>query len=153
MKRELQLKGFLRKQFLEDASIKGIGPGRISVLRSFGIETALDVTEDRVNAVAGFGPALTAAVVDWRKSVEARFRFDPAKGIEPAERAALTQRQSQRRAALESSLTTGLNELQQIRLSGEHIYETHRQRYAAAYHAYERAFVAAQVLFLPRWAA
>jgi hypothetical protein len=54
-KHEHQLKAFLRGHFIEDASIKGIGPGRISVLRSFGIETALDVTTGRVSAVDGFG--------------------------------------------------------------------------------------------------
>ena len=81
-----QLKAFLRGHFIEDATKKGIGPGRISVLRSFGIETALDVTPDRVSAVDGFGPARTSAIVGWRQSVEARFRFDPNKAVDPAER-------------------------------------------------------------------
>lgn len=152
-KRENQLKAFLRGHFIEDATIKGIGPGRISVLRSFGIETALDVTPDKVSAVDGFGPARTSAVVGWRQSVEARFRFDPNKAVDPAERAALVQRQSQRRATIESALTKGLNELQQMRSTADQAWQTHQHRYATAAVQRERAANAASALTLPSWAA
>ena len=152
-KRETQLRAFLRGYFIEDAIIKGIGPGRISVLRSFGIETALDVTPDRVGAVDGFGPARTASVVSWRKSVEARFRFDPTKGVDPAERAALAQRQSQRRAALEAALTKGLTELQHARSTADQVWLAHHRRYTTAAQQRERAAIAATVLRLPSWAA
>ena len=152
-KRENQLKAFLRGHFIEDATIKGIGPGRISVLRSFGIETALDVTPDRVGAVDGFGPARTTAVVGWRRSVEARFRFDPNKAVDPAERAGLAQRQSQRRAAVEAALTKGVTELQQIRSTADQTWQTYQQRYSRAALQRERAVSAASALVLPSWAA
>ena len=131
-KREHQLKAFLRAHFIEDASIKGIGPGRISVLRSFGIETALDVTEDRVSAVDGFGPTRTDAVVAWRRSVEAQFRFNPSKGVDPAERAALVQRQSQRRATIEAAITKGIAELRQLRTTADQAWHMYQHRYATA---------------------
>lgn len=152
-KRETQLRAFLRAHYIEDAGIKGIGPGRISVLRSFGIETALDVTTGRVSAVDGFGTARTAAVVGWRKSVEARFRFDPSKGVDPAERAALVQRQSQRRAALEAALTKGLAELQQLRSSAEQVWQLHQQRYLNAERNHAKAALNAEALTLPMWVA
>lgn len=152
-KREYQLRAFLRAHYIEDATIKGIGPGRISVLRSFGIETALDVTPERVSAVDGFGPARTAAVVAWRKSVEARFRFDPNKGVDPSERAALVQRQSQRRSALESALMKGLTELQHLRSNAEQTWQVHQQRYVAAARRHEAAVRNISALTLPTWAA
>jgi len=152
-KRENQLKAFLRGHFIEDATIKGIGAGRISVLRSFGIETALDVTPDKVSAVDGFGPARTSAVVGWRQSVEARFRFDPNKAVDPAERAALVQRQSQRRAGIETALTKALTELQQMRSTADQAWQTHQHRYATAALHRQRAATAASTLTLPAWAA
>lgn len=152
-KRENQLKAFLRGHFIEDATIKGIGAGRISVLRSFGIETALDVTPDKVSAVDGFGPARTSAVVGWRQSVEARFRFDPNKAVDPAERTALVQRQSQRRAGIETALTKGLTELQQMRSTADQAWQTHQHRYATAALHRHRAVTAASTLTLPAWAA
>ena len=66
---------------------------------------ALDVTEERVGAVDGFGPARTSGLVGWQRSVEAKFRFDPNKALDPGERAALIQRQSQRRATSKAALT------------------------------------------------
>jgi DNA-binding helix-hairpin-helix protein with protein kinase domain len=152
-KREHQLKAFLRSHFIEDASIKGIGPGRISVLRSFGIETALDVTEDRVSAVDGFGPTRTGAVMGWRWSVEAKFRFDPNKAVDPAERSALVQRQSQRRATIEAALTRGVTELQQIRTMADQAWQMHQHRYTIAAVQRERAVNAASALTFPSWAA
>jgi DNA-binding helix-hairpin-helix protein with protein kinase domain len=152
-RRENQVKAFLRGHFIEDATIKGIGAGRISVLRSFGIETALDVTPDKVSAVDGFGPARTSAVVGWRQSVEARFRFDPNKAVDPAERAALVQRQSQRRAGVETALTKGLTELQQMRSTADQAWQTHQHRYSTAALHRQRAATAASTLTLPAWAA
>lgn len=152
-KREHQLRAFLRNHFIEDASIKGIGPGRISVLRSFGIETALDVTEDKVSAVDGFGPTRTSAVVGWRRSVEAQFRFDPNKAVDPSERAAMVQRQSQRRATIESALAKGLTELKQIGTAADQAWQTHQHRYSVAALRRHRAAAAASVLAFPSWAA
>lgn len=152
-KREYQLKAFLRGHFIEDALIKGIGAGRISVLSSFGIETALDVTEDRVSAVDGFGPARTSALVGWRRSVEAQFRFDPNKAVDPTERAALIQRQSQRRASIEAALTKGVTELQRLRTTADQAWQTHQHRYSIAVLHRDRAAAAASALPLPSWTA
>ena len=53
--RERQLEAFLDRFFIDQAAISGVGPGRKAVLRSFGIETAADVSEAKVSAVRGFG--------------------------------------------------------------------------------------------------
>lgn len=150
---EHQLNAFLRKHYIEDATIKGIGAGRISVLKSFGIETAFDATSARVSGVSGFGPALTAAVVSWRKSVEARFRFDPAKGVDPAERAQLAQRQSQQRSNLEAALQRGLSELRHIVTLANDAGQLHHKRTESAAAAILTASSHARSLPLPLWLA
>lgn len=45
--------------FIDVASIPGVGPARKAALRSFGIETAADVTRRGVKQVKGFGDHLT----------------------------------------------------------------------------------------------
>ena len=79
--REEQLKEFLESQFISSARISGIGPGRVTMLEAHGIETAYDVSNASVGRVPGFGPTLTTNLVVWRTMCEARFVFDPKKGI------------------------------------------------------------------------
>jgi DNA-binding helix-hairpin-helix protein with protein kinase domain len=81
--RQLQLNHFLDGFDLEDAQIKGIGPGRKRTLASYAIETAADIVPNRVNAVPGFGPKMLGRLMKWRKSLEAKFVFNPAKTIDP----------------------------------------------------------------------
>jgi hypothetical protein len=81
--RKLQMDRFLGRFEIEDAKIDGIGPGRKGTLASYGIETAEDVVPSRVNSVPGFGPVLIERLMAWRKSLEAKFVFDPKKAIDP----------------------------------------------------------------------
>lgn len=57
--RERQKQKFLEGFFIDVASIPGVGPARKAALRSFGIETAADVTRRGVKQVKGFGDHLT----------------------------------------------------------------------------------------------
>ncbi|VED14885.1 putative chaperonin [Escherichia coli] len=75
--RERQKQKFLEGFFIDVASIPGVGPARKAALRSFGIETAADVTRRSVKQVKGFGDHLTQAVIDWKASCERRFVFRP----------------------------------------------------------------------------
>ncbi|MBW6101303.1 hypothetical protein HTY54_20205 [Escherichia coli] len=52
-------RSFWRDFFIDVASIPGVGPARKAALRSFGIETAADVTRRGVKQVKGFGDHLT----------------------------------------------------------------------------------------------
>ena len=52
----VQRDAFLRTNYINDASIKGIGPARKTVLQSYGIETALDLEAMKISDVPGFGP-------------------------------------------------------------------------------------------------
>jgi DNA-binding helix-hairpin-helix protein with protein kinase domain len=89
--RQLQLNRFLDRFELEDAKIEGIGPGRKRTLESYGIETAEDIVPQRVSAVPGFGPKMIERLMKWRKSIEAKFVFDPRKTIDPRDVAKIEQ--------------------------------------------------------------
>lgn len=113
--RNSQLHKFLDKFFLEAHNIPGVGPTRKATLVSFGIETAADVTRNKVMSINGFGPKLTRELVDWRNGLERRFVFDPSKGVDPADIAAVNQRFSQKRKQFEGNLLAGPEHLNQVR--------------------------------------
>lgn len=106
---------FLERQFLDAASISGVGPAKKAALRSFGIETAADVTWNKVIAVKGFGEVLTRAVVDWRKACERRFVFNPNLAVTEADKNAVRAQIATRKRALEITLNAGAAELQRAR--------------------------------------
>lgn len=112
---ERQKQKFLDGFFIDSATIPGVGPARKTALRSFGIETAADVSRSRVLQVRGFGDGLTRAVVDWKASCERRFNFNPPIAVSEADKNAVRARFGARRAALETSLSAGSKELQNFR--------------------------------------
>lgn len=114
--RERQKQKFLERFFIDVASIPGVGPARKAALRSFGIETAADVTRRGVKQVKGFGDHLTQAVIDWKASCERRFVFRPNEAVTPADRQAVMAKVAAKRHRLESALTVGATELQRFRL-------------------------------------
>jgi DNA-binding helix-hairpin-helix protein with protein kinase domain len=61
------------------------GPGRKQTLQSYGIETAADLNSAAITWVPGFGAKMADKLLAWRGSLEKRFRFDPAKAIDPRE--------------------------------------------------------------------
>jgi DNA-binding helix-hairpin-helix protein with protein kinase domain len=69
--------------FIAHAKIPGIGPTRLNRLRSSGIETARDITNDL--GISGFGPSITSTLLQWKAQKALRFRFDPSKRIDPSE--------------------------------------------------------------------
>lgn len=69
---------YLDRFRIRSASISGIGPSKKATLASFGIETAADVTDWAVSRVPGFAEVMTERLVDWRRSKERRFRYNPA---------------------------------------------------------------------------
>jgi len=114
-----QKRAFLDKCFLAAARIKGIGDGRKAVLLAHNIETAADIEENRILAIPGFGESLVSNLIDWRHKQEARFRFDPNRGVDPNDKMKVEQEFMRQKAQLEQSLTQGANQLsavaQQIR--------------------------------------
>lgn len=72
-----QLEKFLESHEIRKAKIRHIGLARQTALASYAIETALDITEEKVVAVPGFGIKNTLPLVEWRKSLENAFVYDP----------------------------------------------------------------------------
>lgn len=108
-----QRERFLDSFAIENASIPSIGAGRKAVLESFNIETALDITHSM--RVPGFGPALKEKLMDWRRSVEQRFRFDASRGVDPRDIANLDTEIADQRRKLEQSLSSGASTLLQMK--------------------------------------
>ena len=75
-RRQDRLNKHLESFVIRKQKIPGIGRTRVTQLSSFGIDTARDVRMARVEAVPGFGPKTATALVDWRRSVEARFVYN-----------------------------------------------------------------------------
>jgi DNA-binding helix-hairpin-helix protein with protein kinase domain len=74
-RRARQLHGFLDGFEIRNSKIRGIGPAKQAALNSFGIESAADVTMERLMSVPGFGPSNSQGLIDWRKAIEQRFVF------------------------------------------------------------------------------
>lgn len=108
-----QRASFLDRFAIRRARISGIGPAKMATMASYGIETAADITKHAVMAVPGFGEAMTAKLILWRRGHEAKFRYNPAPDpsdvqAENAVRAA----NATKRADLQSKIRSGAAALQ-----------------------------------------
>ncbi len=109
---ERQKQRFLDSIFIDSATISGVGPARKAALRSFGIETAADITRARVIQVRGFGENLTRTMLDWRTRHELQFVFNAASAVSVNDQNAIKAKFSARRNAIEIALIRGISELQ-----------------------------------------
>lgn len=112
--RERQKQRFLDTCFIENATISGVGPARKATLRSFGIETAADISRNKVMQIQGFGESLTRAMTDWRASCERRFVFNAATAVTDSDRQAVRASITTRRNSIEAALNNGPSELQKL---------------------------------------
>lgn len=109
-----QLQRYLLRYRIERSSIQGIGPGRASMLASYGIETAADVGYREVVGVPGFGEVLADRLVSWRRDLERNFQFNADEPVDPSQIAALDRELAARRQALVEILRQGPDSLQQL---------------------------------------
>jgi DNA-binding helix-hairpin-helix protein with protein kinase domain len=119
-----QLHAHLDRCRIANARIKGVGPAKKITLQSYGIETAADITEQRVLGVPGFGPVLASTLAQWRYQQERRFVFDPKKGVDPAAKNAVERQILTERVDLERKLNEGLSKL----IVSSHHITTRRQK-------------------------
>jgi len=110
-----QKQQFLDRFFIDSADIPGVGAAKKAALRSFGIETAADVEQRKVMAVRGFGAVLTRAVVNWKKSCESRFVFNPLNAVSEADKNAVRNKIAAQKRAVEAALSAGAMDLQRLR--------------------------------------
>jgi DNA-binding helix-hairpin-helix protein with protein kinase domain len=120
-----QLRRHLDRFRIAGANITGIGPGRASMLASYGIETAADVSRRGIAAIPGFNRMLTLELVRWRRDKEASFRFNPNEPVGRRDIEAMDVQLAMRRRELLSELREGPASLRslaaQIRVARERL--------------------------------
>jgi DNA-binding helix-hairpin-helix protein with protein kinase domain len=107
---------FLDSIFIDAATIPGVGPAKKAALLSYGIETAADVTWDKVFAVCGFGEALTKTIVDWKKSCEIKFVFNSKNTVTEYDKNTVRAKFAARKQTIENILRRGASELRSIQI-------------------------------------
>ncbi|MGN6504539.1 MAG: hypothetical protein ACTHM6_03150, partial [Tepidisphaeraceae bacterium] len=112
--RQHQLREFLRRHLIRKHAIAGIGAGRLSTLRSFGIETAADVDPDILIQVPGIGPQCVDALMQWRQHVETQFRYNASLGLPPAYRKSVHHRYQQLKRNHEQQFHHGIAQLKEL---------------------------------------
>jgi DNA-binding helix-hairpin-helix protein with protein kinase domain len=85
------------------------------MLSAYGIYDAADITASALESVPGFGPFLITQLLNWRRSVEVNFKFDPRQGVDPADVQRVDRDIAKRRAEIEVLLSKGPSELSEIR--------------------------------------
>lgn len=113
---EIQLSRYLEQFDIGAASIPHIKDGRKSMLSAYGIDNAADVTRQALEAVPGFGQFLIIHLLTWRQAFEATFKFNPGRGVDPADIQRVDRDLAQRRAEIEALLSKGPPELHNLRL-------------------------------------
>jgi tetratricopeptide (TPR) repeat protein len=121
--RRIQLWKFLDQFEINDAEIKGIVSPIKAALLSHGVETAADVIEE-VSQIPSVGRSQAERLLEWRRSLERGFVFDPARGV-PHEARVKTEREVDAlRFRLESELSGGAQYLRRVKQE----IETGRQK-------------------------
>jgi DNA-binding helix-hairpin-helix protein with protein kinase domain len=104
---------FLDGFTIRRASIPGIGPAKTATLASYGVETAADVIAAKVRVVPGFGEALTAKMLAWRRGHEAKFRYNPAADASDVQaESAIRSASAKNRTDLQAKIRSGAAALQ-----------------------------------------
>lgn len=146
VRQQRQLARFLDQFEVCHCGLKGFGCGLVATLMSNGVETANDVSEQKLIGIHGFGPKRIGALVAWRRSIEAQFRFNSADPTDAQERATAERH-------LTAEYTRGIEDLRcligQAKASAKPIatrVQCMRAELTASCNAYDQAYAAALAL-------
>ena len=80
---EVQKSEFLRQFLVRDyiRQISGLTVSDVTMMESFGMDTANDVDRMRLYGVPGLDPEIVMELLDWRREVAQKFVFNPEHGI------------------------------------------------------------------------
>jgi DNA-binding helix-hairpin-helix protein with protein kinase domain len=107
---------YLDQFSIRRANISGIGPAKTATLISFGIETAADVSQSTILRIPGFGDVTTAKLMEWRRSLDSRFRYNPTQNAQDiADERALRAKFARQKATLEATIRNGGSTLRAAR--------------------------------------
>jgi tetratricopeptide (TPR) repeat protein len=121
--RKNQLEEYLGQFEIKDAEIRGVVPPIKAALLSHGVETAADVVEE-LKRIPSVGISQAERLLEWRRGLEQKFVFDPARGVLHEARIKTERMVEELRFRLESELSGGARDLRQV----EQEIETYRQK-------------------------
>jgi len=110
-----QLRHYLEQFDIASANIPHIKDGRKAMLSAYGIDDAADVTQAAIEEVPGFGQFLIIQLITWRQSLEAKFTFNPGRGVDTADVHRVDLEIAKRRSEIELLLCKGPGELAELR--------------------------------------
>ena len=111
-RQELQLRQFLGTQRIQNSDIPNIGSSRKATLSAYNIYSAADVHPGM--KVTGFGYSLIGNLMAWRRSCEARFRYDPNAQLPIAEINAVKIKHAQTKQSALAELRGGAAKLDSL---------------------------------------
>jgi DNA-binding helix-hairpin-helix protein with protein kinase domain len=85
--REAQKGDFLRCFLIRDnaKSIPGLTASHVTIMESYGVESANDLERIRLYGIPSIEPELVMELLQWRTTVERGFQFNPQHGVTMAE--------------------------------------------------------------------
>src|SRR5215510_3678404 len=110
-----QFDEFLDKFEIVHPDIAGIGATSIVELRSHGVETAADITEERLGQIPGLNDSRVIRLLKWRQDLEQKFVFDPGRRVTPQSRIAVEKEIDSLRLQLERELGSGAHYLRCVK--------------------------------------
>ena len=112
--RERQQITFLESCFIDSYNFLRIGVNRKATLRSFGIETAADITRASLMRITELEEIHKDELLTWRQQMENKFRFDPAHGMDKSDIQPLIHKFQPKLKPLERELHLGPEALYRI---------------------------------------
>jgi len=113
--RERQLKRFLENCFIDTCNSPRLSENQKAALRSFGIETAADVSFARIAGIQGFDTTTAANLAKWRQQQESRFVFDGEKRVSAGDVQGLIHAYQPKIRPVERDILTGVEKLHATR--------------------------------------
>src|SRR5215470_15217573 len=110
-----QFDEFLDKFEIKHTDIAGIGDNAIVKLYSHGVETAADITEERLGQIPGLNESRAKRLLKWRQELEQKFVFVPGRHITPQSRIAIEKEIDSLRLRLEHELGGGAHYLRCVK--------------------------------------
>ena len=140
-----RLQSTLQNTYIKNANIDGIGPERIKTLKLYGIETAFDIVEHRLQGIKGFGEVIRGRLLRWRQNLEYYINSQPIK-LTPQQIAEIDRVVEGRRNYVNKELTDTLNRYTTLAQEFDEHTKTIELETAKLVTQYSQAFADAQVL-------
>jgi DNA-binding helix-hairpin-helix protein with protein kinase domain/Tfp pilus assembly protein PilF len=113
--RKDQFDEFLHGFEINHPDIAGIGDNAIVKLYSLGVETAADITEERLGQIPDLNESRVRRLLHWRQELEQKFVYDPVKRVAPPFHIAVEKEIDLLRLQLEHELSGGAHYLRRVK--------------------------------------